>query len=66
MIKNVEADFTLLVASVESQPQAIYDIDCRSTKAKLRVQYGDYSKALRAVVDALQQVREHMSHMFNF
>jgi len=56
VIKNTEGDFTLLVASVESHSQAIHDIDHQSTKAKLRVQYGDYSKALSAVVDALKEV----------
>lgn len=56
MVKNSDSDFTLLVASVESHSQGIHDIDQKSTKVKLRVQYGDHSKALSAVVDALQEV----------
>ena len=56
VVKNAEGDFTLLVASVESHSQAMHVIDNGPTKVKLRVQYGDYSKELSAVVDALREV----------
>ena len=53
VVKNGPDDFTLLVASVNTQPEKIHDI---SATAKLRVQYGDYSKDLTAVVSALREV----------
>lgn len=57
VVKNTKSDFTLLVASVQSYSQTIHDIDHQPTgTAKLKVQYGDYSKELSAVVDALQEV----------
>ncbi|KAF8228175.1 aflatoxin-detoxifizyme [Tricholoma matsutake] len=60
VVKNTKSDFTLLVASVQSYSQTIHDIDHQPTgTAKLKVQYGDYSKELSAVVDALQEARKY-------
>lgn len=56
VVKNGPGDFTLLVASANKQPHAIYDIDLQSDKAKLKVEYGDFSEALKKVVAALEEV----------
>lgn len=53
VVKNGPDDFILLIASVNTQPEQIHDI---SATAKLKVQYGDYSKELTAVVSALREV----------
>lgn len=57
-MKNGPDDFTLLVASANTQPPASHDIDHQSTKAKLKVEYGDFSGPLQAAVNALEEVRE--------
>jgi dipeptidyl-peptidase-3 len=55
-VKNGASDFTLLVASANTQPPAIHDIDHQSTKAKLKVEYGDFSAPLQTAINALQEV----------
>lgn len=57
VVKNGPGDFTLLVASANTQPHEIYDIDLLNDTAKLKVQYGDFAKALQRVVNALREVR---------
>jgi dipeptidyl-peptidase-3 len=61
VVKNGPNNFTLLVASADAtQSAAIHEIDTKSgDKAKLQVQYGDFSDALTKVVDALKEVRHH-------
>jgi hypothetical protein len=59
VLKKSSTDFTLLVASAESQPtaQAVYDIEVQNTKIKLSVEYGDFSEPLQRAVNALREVR---------
>lgn len=56
IVKNGTGDFTLLVASANAQPPAFHDIDHQSTKAKLKVEYGDFSAPLQVAVNALEKV----------
>jgi dipeptidyl-peptidase-3 len=56
-VKNGPKDFTLLVASANTtQPAAVHEIDAAGDKATLKVQYGDFSKDLAKVVEALKEV----------
>lgn len=55
-MKNGPNDFTLLVASAETQPPALHDINTKAGKATLKVEYGDFSADLAKVVDALKEV----------
>jgi len=58
VLKNGPNDFTLLVASAHTQPPALHEIDVSGGgKAKLTVQYGDFSEDLAKVVAALKEVR---------
>ena len=55
--KNGPNDFTLLVASAQSQVHVSHEIDTKQgDKAKLKVQYGDFSADLAKVVQALEEV----------
>ena len=57
MVKNGQNDFTLLVASAQTQPSAVHDIQGTAEgKAKLKVQYGDFSADLCKVIEALKEV----------
>ena len=57
MLKNGPDDFTLLVASVQSQPSALHDIEgTQGANATLKVQYGDFSTNLAKAVAALNEV----------
>jgi len=51
VVKNGQNDFTLLVASAQTQPSAVHD-----GKIKLEVKYGDFSTDLSKVVEALKEV----------
>ncbi|KAF9464691.1 aflatoxin-detoxifizyme [Collybia nuda] len=62
IVKNGTDDFTLLVASADTQPPTIHDIDHRSTKAKLKVEYGDFSAPLQAAVKALEEAKKYASN----
>jgi dipeptidyl-peptidase-3 len=55
-MKNGPNDFTLKVASAESQPLVQHNIKCLDAEAKLNVEYGDFSTALQKAVAALQEV----------
>ena len=55
--KNGPGDFALLVASAQSQAAAAHEIEVKSNKIKLTVEYGDHADALRKAVAALQEVR---------
>jgi hypothetical protein len=49
--------FTLLVASAQSQPSALHDIEgIQGVNAKLKVQYGDFAADLAKAVVALNEV----------
>ena len=57
VVKNGPNDFTLLVASAQTQAHATHEIDTKQgDKAKLNVQYGDFSADLVKVVKALEKV----------
>jgi dipeptidyl-peptidase-3 len=56
VVKNGPNNFTLKVASAESQPEAQHNIKCQSAEAKLTVQYGDFSTALEKAASALKEV----------
>ncbi|KAG6909722.1 hypothetical protein DXG01_015924 [Tephrocybe rancida] len=57
VVKNGPDDFTLLVSSANTQPPASHIVDHGSSKASLKVEYGDFSGPLQAVVDALQEAK---------
>ena len=54
--KNSPENFTLLVASVETKVSATHDIEIFDKKAKLMVEYGDFSGPLSKTVAALKEV----------
>jgi dipeptidyl-peptidase-3 len=57
VLKNGPNDFTLLVASAQTQVDVSHEIDTKQgEKAKLKVQYGDFSADLVKVVKALEKV----------
>ncbi|GLB34963.1 putative aflatoxin-detoxifizyme [Lyophyllum shimeji] len=62
VVKNGPDDFTLLVASAKSQSSATHVIDHKSTKATLKVEYGDFSESLQAVIDALQEAKKYAAN----
>ncbi|KAF8077954.1 peptidase family M49-domain-containing protein [Lyophyllum atratum] len=62
VVKNGPDDFTLLVASAKSQPSATHVIDSKSAKATLKVEYGDFSESLQAVVKALQEAKKYAAN----
>ncbi|KAF8201843.1 aflatoxin-detoxifizyme [Pholiota molesta] len=64
VVKNGPNNFTLLVASADAtQSAAIHEIDTKSgDKAKLQVQYGDFSDALTKVVDALKEAKKYTAN----
>ena len=57
IVKNGPNDFTLLVASAQTQANVTHEIDTKQgDKAKLNVQYGDFSADLVNVVKPLGKV----------
>jgi dipeptidyl-peptidase-3 len=61
-VKNGPNDFTLLVASAQTQPSATHNIEgTQEATATLKVQYGDFSQELAKVVAALNEVFCHFS-----
>jgi len=57
VLKNGPNDFTLLVASVQSQPSTLHDIEgTQGAGATLKVQYGDFAADLSKAVAALNEV----------
>jgi Peptidase family M49 len=54
--KNGPRNFTLLVASAQSQRQEIHEIKTESSDITLIVEYGDFAKPLQKAVAALQKV----------
>lgn len=65
VVKNGPNDFTLLVASAQTQAHVSHEIDTKQgDKAKLKVQYGDFSTDLAKVVQALEEVCERFYIFF--
>ncbi|KAF8910937.1 aflatoxin-detoxifizyme [Gymnopilus junonius] len=63
VVKNGPNDFVLLVASAKARPSALHDIDIKAgDKAKLTVQYGDFSDALANVVEALNEAKKYTAN----
>ncbi|KAF7792994.1 hypothetical protein EIP86_004099 [Pleurotus ostreatoroseus] len=60
--KNSPENFTLLVASVETKVSATHDIVILDKKAKLIVEYGDFSGPLSKTVAALKEARKHAAN----
>ncbi|KAK7039226.1 hypothetical protein VNI00_010131 [Paramarasmius palmivorus] len=60
--KNGPGDFTLLVASAESQPAKLHDLEVKSSKIKLSVEYGDHSSALKKAVAALKEAKKYTAN----
>ncbi|KAI0054058.1 aflatoxin-detoxifizyme [Auriscalpium vulgare] len=55
-------DFVLLVASAEKNPSSTHDIQVESNAAKLTVQYGDFSDALKRVNAALSEAKKYAAN----
>ncbi|KAJ3503498.1 hypothetical protein NLJ89_g8405 [Agrocybe chaxingu] len=63
VVKNGPNDYTLLVASAQTQPPALHNIEAKQgDKAKLTVQYGDFSEALAKVVEALKEAKKYAAN----
>jgi len=63
VVKNGPNDFTLLVASAQTQAPALHEIDATGgKKAKLTVQYGDFSEDLAKVVKALTEAKKYTAN----
>ncbi|KAG6890703.1 hypothetical protein C0995_005076 [Termitomyces sp. Mi166 len=62
VVKNRPDNFTLLVASAKSQPSATHSVEYKSSKATLKVEYGDFSEPLQAVVAALQEAKKYAAN----
>ncbi|KAL0570305.1 hypothetical protein V5O48_011656 [Marasmius crinis-equi] len=60
--KNGSGDFTLLVASVQSQAAATHNLEVRSAKIKLTIEYGDHGAALEKTVAALQEAKKYTAN----
>ncbi|KAG5652743.1 hypothetical protein H0H81_003884 [Sphagnurus paluster] len=62
VVKNDVDDFTLLVASAQTQPTVTHAIDHKSAKATLKVEYGDFSESLKAVNEALREAKKYAAN----
>ncbi|KAF8163294.1 aflatoxin-detoxifizyme [Crassisporium funariophilum] len=63
VVKNGSNDYTLLVASAQTGTSALHEIETtQGDKAKLKVQYGDFSEDLSKVVQALQEARKYTAN----
>ena len=56
VVKNGKDDYTLLIGSADTGANAVHDVEAETTKIKLTVKYGDYSKDLAKAVQALKEV----------
>ncbi|KAH9484285.1 Dipeptidyl peptidase 3 [Psilocybe cubensis] len=62
VVKNAPNDFTLLVASAQTQPPSLHDIESNNGKASLKVEYGDFAADLSKVVDALKEAKKYTAN----
>ncbi|KAI9466201.1 aflatoxin-detoxifizyme [Lactarius psammicola] len=60
--KNGPKDFVLLVASADTQPDAVHDLSLNGGRAKLTVKYGDFSGPLSRVVKALAEAKKYAAN----
>ncbi|KAI0650861.1 aflatoxin-detoxifizyme [Trametes meyenii] len=60
--KDGPESFTLLVASADSAASTSHDITVLDKKAKLTVQYGDFSDALGKAVSALTEAKKYAAN----
>ncbi|CAL1704759.1 unnamed protein product [Somion occarium] len=60
--KNGADDFTLLVASAKTQPSTNHEFSVGDKKAKLTVEYGDFSDALAKTVTALREAKKYAAN----
>ncbi|KAI9446467.1 aflatoxin-detoxifizyme [Lactarius indigo] len=60
--KNGPKDFVLLVASADTQPDAVHDLSLDGGRAKLTVKYGDFSGPLSRVVKALAEAKKYAAN----
>ncbi|KAE9403756.1 dipeptidyl-peptidase III [Gymnopus androsaceus JB14] len=57
--KNGPGDFTLLVASVQSNPSAVHDsMSGKTGKFKLTIEYGDHAAALKRAAASLEEAKK--------
>ncbi|KAI0306584.1 aflatoxin-detoxifizyme [Multifurca ochricompacta] len=60
--KNSPKDFVILVASVDTRPDAVHDFSLKGGDAKLTVRYGDFAGPLSRVVKALTEAKDHAAN----
>ncbi|KAH9043246.1 aflatoxin-detoxifizyme [Lactarius pseudohatsudake] len=60
--KNGPKDFVLLVASADTQPDALHDLSLNGGRVKLTVKYGDFSGPLSRVVKALAEAKKYAAN----
>jgi len=58
VVKNGPNDYTLRVASATETASITHETDAQGKKAKVTVEYGDFSSALQRVNEALGEVIE--------
>jgi len=58
VVKNGPNDYTLRVASATKTASITHETDAQGKKAKVTVEYGDFSSALQRVNEALGEVIE--------
>ncbi|KIK08637.1 hypothetical protein K443DRAFT_672163 [Laccaria amethystina LaAM-08-1] len=62
VVKHGSGDYTLLIASANSQPPAVHEIEHQGKAAQLKVQYGDFSEELTAVVKSLREAKKYAAN----
>lgn len=60
--KNGPKDFVLLVASADTQADALHDLSLNGGRVKLTVKYGDFSGPLSRVVKALAEAKKYAAN----
>ncbi|EMD38545.1 hypothetical protein CERSUDRAFT_82823 [Gelatoporia subvermispora B] len=60
--KNGSNDYTLLVASANSQPNSVHTLDSEGKSFKLTVEYGDFSEPMKKVVAALKEAKKYAAN----
>ncbi|KXN89266.1 Dipeptidyl peptidase 3 [Leucoagaricus sp. SymC.cos] len=62
VVKNGPGDYVLLVASAAAAPSTVHDIDIQGMKAKVTVEYGDFSPVLQRVNEALREAKKYAAN----